>query len=340
VAGSPRPVLIEFDAAGEFNGQGLIANTWPQYMLRRWNEFLQYDSVSGYVARTDRYGKTRMIDRPSEINLLALKRGFEQHGITAGMIYREFIDEHYGPASYPHLRKAFGNAYDIVTSTLYTLGTNVANHSALNYDPYVSSYARHVSGKWIDPPFVDVGHGVDRRFHYWKDVIEHIAPAWAKAGGAHLHEVPRVVEAGWLTPEERMNEQWLRYILTEKDHGVRLAGESLEAVQAAKEHLPEQAFTALQHHFTHTLLTARLYRATAAAYWGGRVTARGDAFRTPYVVEQTRAGLAAIPDLAEAIRTYPVKPPSGGQWNWVQDADQANVYLREKAPSLDSMKGD
>jgi len=281
-----------------------------------------------------------MIDRPAEINLLALKRGFEQRGITAGMIYREFIEEHYGAAAYPHLRKAFGNAYDIVTSTLYTLGTNVANHSALNYDPYVSSYARHVSGKWIDPPVVEVGHGVDRLFHYWKDVIEHIAPAWAKAGGAHLHEVPRVVEAGWLTPEEQMDEQWLRYILTEKDFGVRLAEESLEAIHAAKEHLSEESFTALQHHFTHTLLTARLYRATAAVYWGRRVEARGDAFRTPYVSEQVRAGHEAIPDLAEVIRNYPVKPPSGGQWNWVQDADQAESYLRQQGPSMDVLKGD
>ena len=30
-----RPTLIEFDAAGEFNGQGLIAITWPEYMLGR-----------------------------------------------------------------------------------------------------------------------------------------------------------------------------------------------------------------------------------------------------------------------------------------------------------------
>jgi hypothetical protein len=187
---------------------------------------------------------------------------------------------------------------------------------------------------------VEVGHGVDRLFHYWKDVIEHIAPAWAKAGGAHLHEVPRVVEAGWLTPEEQMDEQWLRYILTEKDFGVRLAEESLEAIHAAKEHLSEESFTALQHHFTHTLLTARLYRATAAVYWGRRVEARGDAFRTPYVSEQVRAGHEAIPDLAEVIRNYPVKPPSGGQWNWVQDADQAESYLRQQGPSMDVLKGD
>jgi hypothetical protein len=327
VAGAPRPVLIEFDAAGEFNGQGLIANTWPQYILRRGDEFLQNDIVAGYVARTDRYGKTRIIDRPSEINLLALKRGFEERGITAENIYREFIEEHYCPEAFPHLRKAFGNAYDIVTSTLYTLGTNVANHSALNYDPYVSSYARHVSGKWIDPPFVDIGHGVNRRFHYWKDVIEHIAPAWAKAGGAHLHEVPRVVEAGWLTPDEQMNEEWLQYILTEKDYGVRLAEESLDAVCETKRYLPEDSFTALEHHFSHTLLTARLYRATAAAYWGSRVEARGDPFRTDYVIEKTRAGREAISEIVEAIRKYPVKPPSGGQWSWVQDAEQAGIYL-------------
>ena len=39
-----------------------------------------------------------------------------------------------------------------------------------------------------------------------------------------------------------------------------------------------------------------------------------------------RGALAEIPDLARQIREYPVKPPAGGQWNWVEDADEAMRY--------------
>lgn len=322
-----RPTLMEFDAAGEFNGQGLIANTWPQYMLRRWDDFLQRDHIIGYVARTDRYGTTRMIDRPSEINLYALKRRFEDRKVDVAVITREFIEERYGKAAYPYVRDAFANAYDIVSSTLYTLGTNVADHSKMDFDPYRSSYARHVSGKWLNPPVVRLGHAVDRELHYWKDIIEHIAPPFAKRGGAHWGEVPEVAENQWLTPDEQMNETYLRYILTEKDYGVRLAEESLAHIRAAKPHLTPQDAEELERHFERTLLTARLYRATAAAYWGFRAWSRGGEHRTPYVQDMTRQGLLDMRQTAQEIRDYPV-PAARGQWDWVGDADTADRYWR------------
>ncbi|MFW5869452.1 MAG: hypothetical protein ACOCVI_00985 [Planctomycetota bacterium] len=321
----PRPTIMEFDAAGEFNGQGIIANTWPQYILRRWSDLVQRDHVIGYTARTDRYKHTRMIGRPNEINLLALKRHFEDHSIDANQIYGEFIIARYGKEAYPHVRAAFENAYDIVTASMYTLGTNVANHSKLNFDPYSSSYARHVSGKWIHPPVVQIGHGVDREFHYWTDIIEHIAPRWAKAGGAHLSEIPEVVEADWLSDTEQMNEQYLRYIITQKDHGVRLAEQSLQHIHDAEPFLQAEDYQQLLHHFTHTLLTARLYRASAGAYWGFRVWARGGEYRSDYVTNITKQGLLEMRKLAGEIRNYPVKPPKG-QWNWVEDADMADQY--------------
>lgn len=46
-----RPTIIEFDVAGEFNGQGLIANTWPEYVLGRWTAFVSRPHVIGYSAR-------------------------------------------------------------------------------------------------------------------------------------------------------------------------------------------------------------------------------------------------------------------------------------------------
>ena len=60
---------------------------------------------------------------------------------------------------------------------MYILGTNAAKHSSMDYDPYSSSYDRHVSGRWLEPPVVFVEHGINKEFHYWKDIINHIAPA-------------------------------------------------------------------------------------------------------------------------------------------------------------------
>ena len=323
----PNLTLVEFDATGEFNGQGLIANTWPEYILGRWSDLSKRPHVNGYVARTDRYGATRLIGRPSEINLYALKRYTEDPSVTADQIYDEFISRRYGKEALPHVKKAFANAFDIVTSTLYTLGTNMASHSSLDYDPYSSSYVRHVSGKWIDPPIAHVQHGVNRDLNYWSDVVDHLAPPAIKSPkGAQWDEVPWVQQQGLVHPDERMDSTFLSYVLTEKEFGVSRAEESLREIELAKESLKPADFADLHAYFERTLLTARLYRAVAAAYFGYRVYARGEAFRTPYLMATTREGLRAIPELARAIREYPVKPAAGGQWSWTEDADQAMKY--------------
>lgn len=216
-----RPTLIEYDAAGEYNGQGVILNTWPQYVLGRAKEYLERDQVVGYVARVDRYGDTRIIDRPSEVNLWALKCVHDDVAVTTGQVYRQFISQRYGSGAVPHLQAAFSNAYDIVTGVLYTLGTSTANHSALDYDPCRSSWTRHVSGKWLDPPIARVEHGINKEFHYWRDVVNTLAPVWAKAGGPQLAEIPWVLEKGWLDQKnDLMNEQYLRFILTQRDHAI------------------------------------------------------------------------------------------------------------------------
>ena len=325
----PRPTLIEFDATGEFNGQGLIANTWPNYVLKRWSDFLRRNHILGYVARTDRYGDTRIIGRPGEINLLALKRHFEDRTVDAAQVYGEFLQARYPSQATPFLEAAFRNAFDIVTSTLYTLGTNIADHSQLDYDPYNYSYSRHVSGKWHDPPVVFIRHGVNREFHYWRDVVNHLAPAWAKTTeGGQWSEIPWVAEKGWITPGEQMNEEFLGYVITEKNFGLRLAEDSMEQIERARPFLEEADYTDLHHYFYRTLLTVRLHRAVASAYFGFRVYGRGPRFRTPTLTATVRNALKGIPVFAEAIRNYPVKPATG-QWNWAEDADKAMVYYNQ-----------
>jgi hypothetical protein len=193
----------------------------------------------------------------TESALFALKRVSEDPRITAETVYDEFITARYRRAALPHVKAAFKNAFDIVTSSLYTLGTNTANHSKLDYDPYSSSYARSVSGKWLDPPVVFVRHDVNRRFHYWTDIINHLAPPWAKVlRGTQLNEVPWVLERGWLQPGDLIDQTYLDHVRKEKTFGVSLAEDSVRAIERAKPHLTEDQDGDLNHYFARTLLTA------------------------------------------------------------------------------------
>ena len=69
-----RPTIIEFDATGEYNGQGKIAGAWPQEHVNRWRYYERLPNVIGYTARTDRYDESRIVGTPTEINLYALYR--------------------------------------------------------------------------------------------------------------------------------------------------------------------------------------------------------------------------------------------------------------------------
>ena len=321
-----RPTVIEFDAAGEFNGQGQIAITWPEYMLGRARDLLRRPHVIGYTARTDRYGGTRLVGRPAEIDLYALARFVKDPNISADRVTAEFVTSRYGAAARPYVTRAFRNAFDIATSSLYTLGTNTANHSRLDYDAYVSSYARHVSGKWIEPPVARVRHGVNRDLHYWRDVVDRLAPPSAKApNGAQWREVPWVRDSGWIRPGEQMDEATLRLVLTEKRWGVTKARESLRAIEEGRRALRPADYAELHALFERTLLTARLHEAVASAYFGFRVWTRGDSFRTPMVTRAVRDGLRDIAAVSALMRNYPAKPPAG-QWEWAKDADQAMRY--------------
>jgi hypothetical protein len=323
-----RPTIVEFDIAGEFNGQGVIANTWPEHVLRRWRVFARRSHVLGYTARTDRYGNTRVVGRPGEINLLALRRGAEDRQVTAEQVYDEFITSRYGLAALPEVKAAFKNAYDIVSASLYTLGTSMANHSRLNYEPYASSYVRHVSGKWLSPPICYVAHGVNREFHYWRDTIQHLAPPAVKdLSGGQWSEVPEVVTSGWIQPGEGMNEEYLRYVVTEKNRVVTLAEDSVQHIERARPRLRAGDYEELHDCFQRTLLTAQLYQATAAAYFGFRTWCRAKEHQTDFVRQTTQDGLEQIKVIAARIRDYPQKPPVG-QWDWRRDADTAERYHR------------
>ncbi len=322
-----RPTIVEFDACGEYNDQGTIANTWPQYPLRRWKDLGRRPNVVGYTARLDRYGQSTQVGKPGEINLLALARGAENPDVDPEKIYDEFITAHYGAAALPEVKAAFKNSEDIILCTLYNLGTYIANHSALEYEPY-SAYVGMCSGRWLEPPIAHVKHGVNRDFHYWSDVIDHLAPPFAKVDAGQWDSETNVGGKGWIHQGEQMNEEYLRYLITEKNYGIKLAEDSLAQIEKAKPSLTPQGYAQLHDYFHRTLLTTKLYRGAASAYFGFRAWCRGKEFQTEYVTKTVQAGLDEIRDVGKEMREYPGRTKHGA-WDWRKDADTAERYRKQ-----------
>lgn len=327
-----RPTIVEFDSAGEYFGQSVIASTVPEYVLRRVRATATQPHVIGYVGRTDRYGDTQIVGRMGEINLHALHRGFTDPQVTAEQIYDEFIGDRYGPAAIPNVKAAFRRVLGILSASLYTLGTDKGNrHSRLNYDTHTSSYVRHVSGKWFEPPIVFIGHGINREFHYWRDVVDHLAPAYVKDTSSPLWaEIPEVRDAGWIRPGDQLTEDYLRYVLTEKDFARSEAEAALADIERAKPTLKTADYEELHSLFYRTLLTTRIHRAVAGAYLGFRLWCQGPAYRTDFVMTTVQNGLSEIQTIIPLIRNYAGHVPEG-QWDWTADADRAERYFRQIA---------
>jgi hypothetical protein len=326
----PRDTIIEFDAGNEFSGQGQIATTWPEVMLRRWGQLQKKPHVIGYVARTDRFGASRIVGHPPEILLYALARQTVEPQVTAEAVYQDFARARYGELAAPHVVAALSSAYDIVTSALYTLGTSTASHSTLAYDPYASNWGRHVSGKWLEPPVVHVGHGIDKDLHYWRDVVEALAPAKLKrSNGPLAHEAPWVLAQNWVTPEERMTEAMLDLVVREKKFGVDRAVEALSHLTEAAQTLDPADRVELGALFRRTWLTARLHAGVAAAYFGYRVWARGPEFRTATLEHTIKDGLSEIDAASQEIIDEPSTTPTGGEWKWRADAQRARDVQRK-----------
>jgi hypothetical protein len=199
----------------------------------------------------------------------------------------------------------------------------------MDFDPYKSSYGRPVSGKWLDPPVVFVVHGVNLQFHYWRDIIDHLAPPrYKQADGPLAEEAPAVLKNKWVTPEEKMDETYLNYILTEKKYGVDAAREALSLVSGARKVMNKKDFDQVYQLFYRTYLTARVYEATAAAYFGFRTYARGPSFRSDSLIELLKNSLNRMLQVAVEIESYQERVPVG-QWKWKNDAVTAREYYQK-----------
>ncbi|MCD6355079.1 MAG: hypothetical protein J7L95_05975, partial [Prolixibacteraceae bacterium] len=319
----PFPVIIEFDCAHEFNGQGIVASIFPETHLKRWKYYQQLPNVIGFSIRTDRFGKTSILGKPSEINLFAIHEATKNPSITIDEITEKFIAGKYDSAAVSYLKPVFDMAPKIMLSSFYTLGLNTTNHSKLDFD-YRSIYTRHVSGRWMDTPEIFIAHGVNKNFHYWRDIVNHLAPAKRKLPeGTNLEELPEVFENNWIQPEELMDTTYLNDVLTEKDFGIQRAKEAIIKINAAKPFVSSaRSFNMLYHTFNRTLMSAQLRKAYAEVYYGRRIWNRGEAFQSSRLKQLIADGTEQLKLVSEQIKHYRRKG-AVGQYDWANDANIA-----------------
>jgi hypothetical protein len=155
---------------------------------------------------------------------------------------------------------------------------------------------------------------------------------WAKHGHDQRHEIPWVYERGWIDLHENIDEEYLEYIISEKNFGVQAAETAQAALDAGRSVLDPAQYEQLHHYFSRTLLTARLYRAAATVYFGVRLYGRGKQYQHAGLVSTLRSALRELRETAAAIRDYPVKP-AVGEWNWAADAETALRYYEYAAES-------
>ncbi len=338
-----KDVIMEFDLGHEYHGQGVIASILPEITVERWKYYSQLDNVIGYVARSDRYGTTQNVGRATEVNLYALKRITEDTSLTAEAIVEDFIAKKYGSEALESLLPVFLETDDITLSVYYTLGLHMNRHSRFEFD-YASIYGRHCSGKWLENPVVRLGHGVDKELHYWKDVVEHLAPGRHKAKTREdgrittlYREAPWVIDNGWVTPEDRMNEEYLRALLKEKEYGVGKAQWALDRIQRAGQMVTDRsAYEELLQLYERTYLTAQLYRAGAKAYFGYRTRLNDPG--NDWAMTIAKEGIAEIESVVEEMRSYPYPGPVG-QFSWLNDTNRALVMVENITKGWDVYGG-
>ena len=322
-----KETIIEFDLGHEYNGQGIIASIFPKTVVERWKYFAKQKNVIGYVARTDRYGDTQNVGRATEVNLYALKRISENPGLSADSIVAEFITQKYGSAAVKILKPVFMDTEEIIKSVLYTLGLHMNSHSSFEFeDP--NTYGRHCSGIWLENPVVKIEHGVNKEFHYWKDIVENLSPARYKAKNQpngkpalFYQESPWIIDSGWLSEVDKMNETYLGYVITEKENGVQKAQWAMDEIKKAKPLISsDEDYQDLLHLYERTWLTSKLYLASAKAYFGFRTWLNDPRDEKARMI--ATAGLREIERVSFEMEKYPFKGPVG-QHSWIGDINRA-----------------
>ena len=328
VAEIPFPVIIEYDGGMEYAGENIIANPFVQYFSNAFKHYHPFENVVGYCSRSDRFEETAAVGTPGEINMYALAKLVNDPSLSVDQITEAFITKNYGPETLPYLKPAFDSARTVIMASMYTLGTHTADHSRLNFHRE-NIYQTHTTGEWYAPndQLYYVGHGVNKTFHNYKDVINALAfPAHKTDTVGLKRDIAWVLDSNWLTPEEAMTPQFLEDILTEKQYAIDLAEKNLQLVSAALPFIKDRTkANQLYHTFNRTVLFTKERKAVAQAVYGYRLWCKSAGYQTPEFQQLIWEGLNQADELIQQMENYPGHVPLG-QWRWHRDRESYDVY--------------
>ena len=318
--------IVEFDACGEYNGQGVILGSRVEDFRRRWQRYMDMPDVVGFTARTDRMAQSQIIGTPNEINLYTLIRCCNTPGVSSGRIYRDFINETYGPGLVKGLRPVLEAGRAAVDGAMYMLGLSSTHHSILDFEDQ-STYMRHVPARWNGQTTVRPGHGVDKELRWWQDIVNTLAPPQLKdPRSRQASEIPEVFEAGWLSQDEGMTPEFLRYIDKWTADCLKTVRRGSRSLDRCRRRLTREQYGQWRDLMDRTLMCMELRREAAICYWGGRLWDRdGGTWRTRRLGKQLSRADKRLAEMIERYRRYVAAYPAAA-WDWKSDADKAEEY--------------
>jgi hypothetical protein len=171
----------------------------------------------------------------------------------------------------------------------------------------------------LENPEIYIAHEVNQEFHYWKDIVNHLAPAkWKVAEGRNLDEIPEVLENDWIQP------------VAEKEFAVQLCQDAILKIKEAKPYfINAKDYNILYHTFNRTLLTAKLRKAYATLYYSNRIWNRGEEFQQKNILNYMENGIEEIEEHTSTMKLFSKEGPTGGQWEWKDDIEIALELARE-----------
>lgn len=322
----PFRVLVEFDLFHKHEGQSTVASILAALHLQRWNEYQKMANVTGMVVTDIQRGETEPAAIADEVNFYALQQAVIHPDAPASELLIRFLIENYGPDPAEALYKAFEKCPQIILSTYFTLGLATSDDSKLDFEN-PDTYTSLVSGRWMAKPVMSISNDPDNELNYWSDIVNHLAPPHLKNPMDSVSELYPYLADSLISPGEMMDTTWLRYVMAEKENGVRLAKEALNDVKFAKSYLyyPD-LFNPLYHLFNRTLISARIRKSYAQVYYGQRIWNRGIEYQNDSLLNFISLGVEDLSNAVIEMKEYSEKGPETG-YVWVEDGKPAEKLL-------------
>ena len=289
-----HPTLVEFDACGEYSGQGVILNTLPDFFASRWNAVKDFEDVTGWVARTSRKGDSEITGTPSEVNIYALMHS------DSDDILGEYLTERYGRRAARRLRPIFEASRAVLDGTMYLMNLSTTHHSEFCLTDE-STYWKHVSGRWTDRDSVYLAHGLDREFHWWNDLVAS------------------------MSPDGEMDAEFLDCLARWTDDCTSTARKSFRKLWRCRRFLSHEDYVQLRDLCDRSLMCLELRGNAAVCHYGVKVWNgnQSHALRR-MLVRRFWALQNAIDRYDSYSRQYPA-----GTWDWQGDTIIAARYMAE-----------